>query len=146
MEDLEQRVASYFWWHTIDLGNGIVTPGQKRADLMAGEISDTFDKLDLVGKSVLDIGAWNGGFSVEAVRRGAKQVSSLDHYTWNDAGFRGRETFDLVNEITGAGLLPIDIDLDQPRLSLGHLGKFDIVLCLGVFYHLQDPIDFLPGI
>jgi hypothetical protein len=26
-ESLEQQVAAIKWWHTIDLGNGIVTPG-----------------------------------------------------------------------------------------------------------------------
>jgi len=37
----------------------------------------------------------------------------------------------------------VDIDLDTPQLSLAHLGKFDVVLFLGVFYHLIDPIACL---
>ena len=144
MNELADRVNSHFWWHSIDLGNGIITPGRgKSLALMKGEFADTFSKLDLNGKSVIDIGAWNGGFSLESVRRGAKRVVGLDHYTWNEPRFRGRETFDLVNEVTGSGMEAVDVDLDQPRLSLGHLGKFDVVLFLGVFYHLKDPIAAL---
>ena len=137
---LEERVASQFWWHSIDLGNGIVTPGHKDRRRMAIEFANTFGRLDLAGRSVLDIGAWTGGFSVEAARRGANRVVALDHYSWNAPQFRGREAFDLVNEITGLGIEAVDIDLDAPQLSLEHLGPFDVVLFLGVFYHLRDPI------
>jgi tRNA (mo5U34)-methyltransferase len=137
---LEERVASQFWWHSIDLGNGIVTPGHKDRRRMAIEFANTFGKLDLSGRSVLDIGAWTGGFSVEAARRGANRVVALDHYSWNAPQFRGREAFDLVNEITGLGIEAVDVDLDAPQLSLEHLGPFDVVLFLGVFYHLHDPI------
>ena len=137
---LEERIASQFWWHSIDLGNGIVTPGHKDRRRMAIEFANTFGKLDLSGCSVLDIGAWTGGFSVEAARRGASRVVALDHYSWNAPQFRGREAFDLVNEITGLGIEAVDVDLDAPQLSLEHLGPFDVVLFLGVFYHLHDPI------
>ena len=140
---LEERIAAHFWWHSIDLGNGIVTPGRKAPKRMAIEFANTFGCLDLTGRSVLDIGAWNGGFSVEAIHRGATRVVALDHFTWNEPSYRGRETFDLVNEITGLEIEAIDIDLDSPQLSLAHLGRFDIVLFLGVFYHLRDPIAAL---
>lgn len=137
---LDERVAAQFWWHSIDLGNGIVTPGHKDRQRMAIEFANTFGKLDLSSRSVLDIGAWTGGFSVEAARRGASRVVALDHYSWNAPQFRGRQAFDLVNEITGLGIEAVDIDLDTPQLSLGHLGPFDVVLFLGVFYHLRDPL------
>ncbi|HWB47704.1 MAG TPA: protein arginine N-methyltransferase [Stellaceae bacterium] len=137
---LEERIARQYWWHSIDLGNGRVTPGRKSPRRMASEFANTFGKLGLTGRSVLDIGAWNGGFSVEAARRGAARVVALDHFTWNAPQYRGREAFDLVNEITGHGIEAVDIDLDTPQLSLSHLGQFDVVLFLGVFYHLRDPI------
>lgn len=136
----EERIASQFWWHSIDLGNGMVTLGRKDSRRMAIEFANTFGKLDLAGRSVLDIGAWTGGFSVEAARRGAARVVALDHYSWNAPQFRGREAFDLVNDITGLGIEAVDIDLDAPQLSLSHLGPFDVVLFLGVFYHLRDPL------
>jgi hypothetical protein len=40
--------------------------------------------------------------------------------------------------VTGLPLEAVDVDLDTPQLSLSHLGQFDVVLFLGVFYHLQD--------
>lgn len=136
-------VDSYFWWHSIDLGYGITTPGQKSAQLMQTEFSNTFSAVDLTGKSVLDVGAWDGGFAAEAVRRGAARVVALDHYVWNHDTFKGRETFELVRRLTGMNLEAVDIDLDHPRLDLAPLGEFDVVLFLGVFYHLKNPLAAL---
>ncbi len=138
-EQLAAEIRRSFWWHSIDLGDGTVTPGKKTLAQMAVEFARTFDKLDLDGSSLLDIGAWNGGFSVEAKRRGAARVAALDHVTWNVPAWRGRESFDLVNSRLGLGLEAIDLDLDAPALSLAPLGEFDFVLFLGVFYHLKGP-------
>ncbi len=141
--EIAGEMARYFWWHSIDLGNGLVTPGQKSLEIMAEEFDRTFSPFDLQGKTVLDIGAWNGGFSLEALRRGARSVTALDHYTWNEPGFRGRESFDFVARVTGANLVAVDIDLDTPALDLTRLGRFDVVLFLGVFYHLKNPLGVL---
>ncbi len=141
-EELLAAIGSYFWWHSIDLG-GITTPGQKTPEVMAGEFRQTFDGVDLRGKSVLDIGAWNGGFAVEARRRGAARVVALDHYTWNHPHFKGRETFEIVCRALGMEIEAVDIDLNQHPLNLAPLGRFDIVLFLGVFYHLRDPLAAL---
>jgi tRNA (mo5U34)-methyltransferase len=138
-----EEIRQHFWFHSIDLGRGVVTPGLKTLSTMVVEFGQTFDTLDLRGASVLDVGAWNGGFSAEAKRRGASRVAALDHYAWNFPRFRGRETFDLVNRTLGLGLEAFDIDLDAPQLSLAHLGQFDVVLFLGVFYHLRDPLHAL---
>jgi tRNA (mo5U34)-methyltransferase len=137
---LAEEVHKHIWFHTIDLGGGVVTPGNKSLDLMATEAEAFFSRLDLDGKSVLDVGAWNGGFSVEAAKRGADRIVALDHYTWNHPHFRGRASFDLVCGVFGGRFEAVDVDLDQPRLSLEHLGRFDVVLFAGVFYHLLDPI------
>lgn len=91
-------------------------------------------------RTVLDVGAWSGAFGVEALRRGAGKVTALDHYTWNHLGFKGKKAFDFVMRLTGCQVDAVDIDLDQPQLDLKHLGLFDVVLFLGVFYHLKDPI------
>ena len=72
------KVEDIHWWHTMDLGNGIVTKG----------ISDWRSKIDQVlpgdlsGMSVLDIGAWDGAMSFEAKRRGADRVVALDYDIW----------------------------------------------------------------
>lgn len=140
------EAASHWWWHSIDLGNGIVTEGRKTPEIMAVEFENTFSKLDLRHKTVLDIGAWNGGFSLEASRRGAVSVTGLDHYTWNHPDLRGRDSFVFVSRVTGANLGTIDIDLDAPCLDLSGIGRFDVVLFLGVFYHLKNPIGALQQI
>jgi 2-polyprenyl-3-methyl-5-hydroxy-6-metoxy-1,4-benzoquinol methylase len=74
---LADQIASHYWWHSIDLGNGVITPGKKSTARMAAEFARTFGGLSLADKSVLDVGAWDGGFSVEAARRGATRVVSV---------------------------------------------------------------------
>ena len=137
---LADEVKKLFWFHTIDLGEGVVTPGHKSAAYMQKDAAAYFDGVDLRGKSFLDVGAWNGGFCVEAAKRGAARIVGLDSVTWNSAYFRGRETFDLVSRRHGNRFEAIDIDVDRPGLDLGGQGPFDVVLYAGVFYHLVDPI------
>jgi tRNA (mo5U34)-methyltransferase len=140
---LQKIVDSYNWWHSIALGNGIIAKGIKNPEIMQLEYENTFSKINLAGRTVLDVGTWNGGFAVEAWRRGASTVTGLDHFTWNHPHFRGRETFDLVSEVTGSDLKAIDRDLDDPRLDLSDIGQYDVVLFLGVFYHLKNPLSAL---
>ena len=56
MDDLRSRVNAVNWFHTIDLCNGIVTPGRyaSASRLARMQIPD-----DLTGMSVLDVGAWD---------------------------------------------------------------------------------------
>src|SRR5436190_3212468 len=77
----EMARAVPFWWHSIDLGQGIVTDGFKSAKHLQREV-EAFRFPDLNGKTVLDIGAYDGFFSFEAERRGAKRVVALDHFVW----------------------------------------------------------------
>ncbi len=51
------RAQQYYWFHSIDLGNGVVTPGSKSVDLLRAEAEAIFGPLSLGGKSVLDITA-----------------------------------------------------------------------------------------
>ena len=110
---------------------------------MQAEIAAAFNSIDLVGKSVLDVGAWNGGFAIEAKRRGAKRVVALDHFIWNHPHFQGRRSFEFATLACNVEIEAVDQDLDAPQLSLGGLGRFDVVLFLGVLYHLIDPIAAL---
>jgi tRNA (mo5U34)-methyltransferase len=141
-----EALSTYFWWHSIRLNDGRVTPGRKPLHVMDQECARTFGPVDLVGKSVLDVGAWNGGFSIEAARRGAGRVVALDHATWKNPMFRGRTVFEIAKRLCNVAIEAIDQDLDVPQLSLSHLGTFDIVLFLGVFYHLLDPLAALKEI
>jgi tRNA (mo5U34)-methyltransferase len=125
----------------MDLGNGVITAGGKSLQLCTEEADLIFGRVDLVGRSVLDIGAWNGFFSFEAKRRGAAHVLATDSYCWAHPQIKGRETFDIARSALG-----IDVDarqIDVAELSPSAVGEFDIVLYLGVFYHRYDAIEAL---
>src|SRR3954465_13227604 len=70
-----------YWFHSIDVGRGVVTPGQKPPEVLEAEWGQ-LHLPDLEGKSVLDIGAWDGFFSFRAESAGAARVVALDHYVW----------------------------------------------------------------
>jgi tRNA (mo5U34)-methyltransferase len=143
-EELAKACEGIFWFHSIDLG-GFVTPGAKTPEIHAVECREILDPLDFRGRTVLDVGAWNGFYSFEAKRRGATRVVATDHYAWNTTRPElsgGRRSFDLCNSILGLNVEAIDIDI--PALTCQAVdGPFDIVLFLGVFYHLVNPIDGL---
>jgi tRNA (mo5U34)-methyltransferase len=128
------------WHHSIELPNGRVIKGDKSIERMKQQYDLTFGPFDLNGKSVLDLGTWNGAFAVEAARRGAARVLGIDYITWRPPYTYGREAFDFIVAASGYKVDGVEIDIDASPLSLGYLGSFDIVLFLGVFYHLRDPI------
>ena len=136
--DLRAAIAGYTWFHSMELRPGVVTEGAKSAELLAAEAEAVLGPLDLAGRSVLDIGAWNGFFSFEAKRRGAGRVVASDSFAWRHPAYRGRETVELAARELGleVGLLEEDV----MRLNREEHGVFDVVLLLGVFYHLINPI------
>lgn len=132
--ELQAKIDAHNWFHSIDFGNGVVSKGLKTLDIIEAESGAFFDGLGLSGKSVLDIGAWNGAYSFEAKRRGARRVVAADKAMWENPHFKGRETFDLANTALGAGIEATVVDI--PETTPSNLGTFDVVLFLGVFYHL----------
>jgi tRNA (mo5U34)-methyltransferase len=141
--ELLVRAKQYYWFHSIDLGNGVITPGGKSLEVLRAEGEAVFGPLDLRGKSVLDIGAWNGYFSFEAKRRLAARVLATDHHCWTPE-VQGRTTFDLARDALNLEIESLDIDV--PELTPDRIGQFDVVLFLGVLYHLVDPIRALHNV
>ena len=87
---------------------------------------------DLTGKRVLDVGAWNGGFSFECERRGASEVVAL---SLEDPASSG---FNRLQSVLGS---KVSYELGSVySLDPSALGQFDIVLFLGVLYHLRYPL------
>ena len=133
----DRKVADVRWWHSIDLGEGVVTPGRKTPALLQAE-ADVGFKYGVAHKSVLDIGANDGYFSFEAERRGAGRVLAVDEYAWRGSGKAG---FDLAHARRGSRVESMRANLFE--LDPEKLGRFDTVLFLGVLYHLKNPLGGL---
>jgi SAM-dependent methyltransferase len=88
---------------------------------------------DLNGRRVLEIAPWNGFFSFECVRRGASSVVALGPDDPEDTGFN--ETKRLL-EVDNVEYIRESV-YNLPKLNVG---GFDIVLCLGLLYHLRHPL------
>ncbi|MBN3852019.1 methyltransferase domain-containing protein [Paraburkholderia sp. Ac-20340] len=140
-EERQRIVDGFYWHHSIDFGDGVASKGGGNIAYINEQARALYDGINMHGRSLLDIGAWNGAFSFEAKRRGCDRVLATDHYCWNNAQFKGRETFDLARS-----LLQLDIDaldIDVPEINPQSVGQFDIVLFSGVFYHLINPVHLL---
>jgi tRNA (mo5U34)-methyltransferase len=134
-DDPRSRVGGVRWYHTIDFGQGLVTAG---VDDSAYRLARLDFPPSLDGRSVLDIGAWDGFFSFEAERRGAARVLASDWYSWHGPGWGKKAGFELARTILGSRVE--DIDIDVMDLSPERVGTFDVVLFLGVLYHLPHPL------
>jgi tRNA (mo5U34)-methyltransferase len=165
-EELRARTDALGWFHRIDLGHGVVTNG-----LSSGPYVGPDKMPDLLGKSVLDIGAWDGFYSFQAERLGAARVVALDHYVWGvDMAARqrywaecaergvlpdhsrdttdfwrpelpGRAAFDFARQVLGSKVEPMVADF--ATVDLDQVGRFDVVLYLGVLYHMKEPLTVL---
>jgi tRNA (mo5U34)-methyltransferase len=128
-EERKQQFLANRWWHSIDLGNRVITPGA----IPLSELQANFAYLqlpaDLSGKRLLDIGCWDGFYSFEAERRGA-EVTSID--CWHPDGFF------LAHEALKSRVQFHEMSVYD--LSRERFGSFDIVLFLGVLYHVRHPL------
>ena len=121
------------WFHNIVL-NGVATaPNHFLGDYPSVKwksFSDAIPK-DLSGKTVLDIGCNGGFYSIEMKRRGASRVLGVDF----DEDYLAQARF--AAQVTG-------LDIEFRKLSVYDVGalqeKFDIVLFMGVLYHLRHPL------
>jgi tRNA (mo5U34)-methyltransferase len=137
--ELRAEIDRLPWFHQIDFGNGILTPGSIRASKIRRVSRMLFDGMDLVGRTLLDVGCWDGAYSIEAARRGAA-VTATDHYVWQEVPAR-RQAFELAIRRLAPTVRALDIPVEE--LTIERVGSFDIVLFLGVLYHLRDPLDAL---
>lgn len=132
--DLRSRADAIRWYHTIDLGGGVVTRGVDDSPLRLARVQLPES---LHGKTVLDVGAWDGFFSFECERRGAARVVAADHFSWHGTGWGTKAGFTLARDALGSRVE--DIDIDVMDLGPERVGTFDVVLFLGVLYHLRHP-------
>jgi tRNA (mo5U34)-methyltransferase len=142
-DELRAAVEALEWHHSIDLGEGVVTPGR---DPSPSNLARLQMPASLAGKTVLDIGAWDGFYSFEAERRGAKRVVAMDGFVWrNESGHPSKAGFEFARRALESGVE--DVFLDVMDLSPDRVGgTFDVVLFLGVLYHLRHPLLALENV
>lgn len=136
--NLRRQADAIRWYHTIDLGQGVVTKGVDDSPFRLSRIDFP---VSLSGRTVLDIGAWDGFFSFEAERRGATRVVATDYYSWRGVGWgtdNGKAGFELAHAALGSKVEDVEIDLMD--ISPERVGTFDVVLFLGVLYHCRHPL------
>lgn len=126
------------WFHSFDFPE-LQTNG---ADLSALKLKFIEMPEDLKGKSVLDIGAWDGYFSFTAEKRGA-YVVAVDTTSWQNKDFGSwrdgtmKEGFNYARKLLNSKVEDKEIEIMD--LSDTNVGKFDLVLCLGIMYHMEEP-------
>lgn len=143
-KEIVERVKGLNWYHSIDLEQGVVTPGKHEPSPL---VLRALDEIDFNSKHVLDVGCWDGLWSFEAERRGASSITSIDDITQRRVGNIAstdeglQATFRLAAEALGS---KAEYHPYMPVQRAEELGKkYDVILFLGVLYHLRDMMDAL---
>jgi tRNA (mo5U34)-methyltransferase len=135
----QEQVDQFKWWHSIDFGNGTVSKGAKTLDMLKAEFDIVF-RHGVDGRRIIDIGAWDGAFSFEAMNRGATDVLATDGFIWaNKAPWVStKEPFDFANAALGGRVRSLTADIYN--MDSGVTRPAHVVLFLGVLYHLKHPL------
>lgn len=156
---IRQQVAAIeSWYHRIDLGDGIETPGHFR---MSDYLRHYHFPERMDGMRVLDVGAATGFFAYEFERRGAAEVVAVELPTWDShdwtpryrAGLAARsqqEKDTVEREVMIDGFKVVGEALGSTRvkriykriydLTSAELGHFDLVFSGAMLMHVRDPI------
>lgn len=119
------------WYQRYEIHPGVMTPGRSNVEL-------AFAQLDLpeslAGKRVLDLGASDGFYTLQCLRRGAEVVA----FDYRPRDFFG---FSVMEQVAGTRVRHVCDNFYN--IAAHELGRFDVVLCLGLLYHLADPLRAL---
>jgi tRNA (mo5U34)-methyltransferase len=131
---IAQRIAELGeWFHNIDLRGHQTAPHHFLGDYPTVKWRQFADAVpaDLRGKTVLDIGCNGGFYSIAMKRRGAERVVGID----SDERYLAQARF-------AAEISEVDVDFRQLSVyDVATLGeRFDVVLFMGVLYHLRHPL------
>lgn len=134
-ERLEEVVAQVGPWsaHNLKLAEGVFTRGEPtpnpRLRQITQIVTDVVGKSDLTGVRVADLGSLEGLFAIELALRGAEVV-----------GIEGRESNNtrarFAADVLGLKRCTFE-KADVRDFSVDRFGSFDVVLCLGLLYHLD---------
>jgi tRNA (mo5U34)-methyltransferase len=101
---------------------------------------------DLSGKRVLDVGAWDGYWTFEALKRGAREVVAIDDFSdylgrLDQRDRRPGETFDVCREALGFDeTICQRLEKSVYDLTESELGRFDVIFFFGTLDHLRYPL------
>jgi tRNA (mo5U34)-methyltransferase len=145
---LASEVERLPWYHTLDLGEGVVTNGM----FDHRPVVDRYlIPADLSGMRCLDVGTMDGFWAFEMERRGAEEVVAADLASPDDLDWpplwRKRidpvldatkeERFRLAHTALGSSVQRVErsaYELDTD------LGQFDLIFCGDLLIHLKDPV------
>ncbi len=121
-------VESKPWHHDFEIIPGVRTNGSYDPSALWSELQPP---ADLKGISLADVGASNGYFSFEARKLGAR-VTAFDFRHKDNSGFGLAQHINGMSDIEHHHINVLDITRKK-------YGQFDVVLCLGLLYHVSDP-------
>jgi tRNA (mo5U34)-methyltransferase len=151
-----QQLTDIEWYHTIDLGNGVATPGfvdhRSQVDLYRLPA-------DLRGKRCLDVATYDGFWAFEMEKRGAAEVIGIDLFGRADSDFptnyRKEYLEDRPHLVKGFGFAYAARALNSRvqrkvlsvyELSPDRVGSFDFVFMSDLLLHLRDPLRALEAV
>jgi tRNA (mo5U34)-methyltransferase len=153
-EEIRHLIASRQWYHTLELADGVLTPGWFDHRDIVGRLPMP---RSLAGKRCLDVGTFDGFWAFEMERRGASEVVAIDvrgalEWDWPAlsedrvvealaARQPSGDSFRLAHETLGSAvqrreLSVYDVDPEE-------LGTFDFVYLGSLLIHLRDPVKAL---
>jgi 2-polyprenyl-3-methyl-5-hydroxy-6-metoxy-1,4-benzoquinol methylase len=148
-EEIREKIVSFPKWHyQFDLKGNLIPPRQKRlVNRHEQRKKHFFDPMvllfggSLAGKRVLDLGCNAGFWSLCAIESGCDYV----------LGIEGRQMHvdqaNFVFEVEGVERDRYDFVLgDIFETDLREFGTFDVVLCLGLMYHISKHVELMEKI
>jgi tRNA (mo5U34)-methyltransferase len=155
--DIAQRASARQWYHTLELADGVVSPGWFDTRSVAAKLPMP-KRLD--GMRCLDIGTFDGFWAFEMERRGAREVVAVDildeaKWDWPYEQSQIRRTAIEARKGGGDGFLiakealrsqVVRHDRSVYELSADEIGSFDFVYLGSILLHLRDPVKALERI
>jgi SAM-dependent methyltransferase len=127
--------TDFVWHQRFELAPGVIAPGANNVPFLLDKMGLP-DRLD--GESVLDIGTTNGGFAFELERRGAGRVLAVDVLDGDHFGFNA------IKAVLGSRAEHLQASIYELPGIVAE--QFDLVLFLGVLYHLRHPLLALDNV
>ena len=157
LQPLVDRIDAIEWYHTIEVMEGVVTPG---AFDLRPYLPEYGLPASLAGQRVLDVASFDGFWAFEFEKRGAREVVAMDIESFAECDFppkvraamrpeqlelrKTKEGFDLVRQVRQS-----NVKLEYCNvydLSPRRLGMFDFVFSSDLLLHLRDPAKALQNI